>query len=75
MVKYFIIVSFMLSANAAGINDMANIAIANLKGGIGKSTIAVNLSCALAHRRSTVTVVDADITLRARKVRGMVRDG
>lgn len=35
------------------------VAVANLKGGCGKSTIAVNLACALAGKR-TVTLVDAD---------------
>ena len=38
------------------------IAVANLKGGCGKSTIAVNLACELSTRRNTrVTLVDADV--------------
>ena len=36
------------------------IAVGNLKGGTGKSTIAVNLACALADGGATVILVDAD---------------
>jgi hypothetical protein len=36
------------------------IAIGNLKGGTGKSTIAVNLACALVEGGDTVILVDAD---------------
>ena len=36
------------------------VAVAALKGGVGKSTIAVNLACALARLRRGVAVVDAD---------------
>lgn len=36
------------------------IAIGNLKGGTGKSTIAVNLACGLAEREHSVTLIDAD---------------
>ena len=36
------------------------IAVGNLKGGTGKSTIAVNLACALAADGAAVTLVDAD---------------
>ena len=35
------------------------VAIANLKGGVGKSTLATNIACALAGDRG-VTLVDAD---------------
>ena len=36
------------------------IAVGNLKGGTGKSTIAVNLACALADGGGSVVLVDAD---------------
>lgn len=39
---------------------MRRIAILNFKGGTGKTTTAVNLSCALASRRQSVLVVDCD---------------
>jgi chromosome partitioning protein len=36
------------------------IAVGNLKGGTGKSTIAVNLACGLAERECSVALIDAD---------------
>jgi len=39
---------------------MRKIAILNFKGGIGKTTTAVNLSAALALKRQSVLVVDCD---------------
>lgn len=36
------------------------IAVVNLKGGVGKSTIAVNLACELSTRQKVVTLIDAD---------------
>ena len=36
------------------------ISVCNLKGGVGKSTVAVNVACALASRSRTVELIDAD---------------
>ena len=36
------------------------IAVGNLKGGTGKSTIAVNLACRLAEKQRSVLLIDAD---------------
>ena len=36
------------------------IAVGNLKGGTGKSTIAVNLASCLAERERSVALIDAD---------------
>lgn len=37
------------------------IALANLKGGVGKSTLSVNLAVCLAHQSHSVVIVDTDV--------------
>jgi chromosome partitioning protein len=36
------------------------IAVTNLKGGVGKTTIAINLAVALTHRKKSVCIIDTD---------------
>ncbi len=49
-----------LAAKQGGIAIPKIVAVANLKGGCGKTTLAVNLACELLSQRTSVAVVDAD---------------
>ena len=50
---------------------MKIIAIANQKGGVGKTTTAVNLGCALAERGQRILIVDLDPQANATSALGM----
>ena len=41
------------------------VALVSMKGGVGKTTIAVNLACALADENTSVALVDADVQATA----------
>jgi len=48
---------------------------ANQKGGVGKTTIALGIGCALARRGSRVLLIDCDPQASATKVLGVTCDG
>ncbi|HEY6111893.1 MAG TPA: AAA family ATPase, partial [Chthoniobacterales bacterium] len=50
---------------------MKIIAIANQKGGVGKTTTAVNLGCALAERGQHILIVDLDPQANATSALGL----
>jgi chromosome partitioning protein len=50
-----------MAASSARVSRTAHVvAICSMKGGTGKSTVAVNLACAVAHAGGRVALVDAD---------------
>ena len=53
------------------VQQMKVIAIANQKGGVGKTTTAVNLGCALAERGQRILIVDLDPQGNATSALGM----
>ena len=50
---------------------MKIVAVANQKGGVGKTTTAVNLGCALAERGQRILIVDLDPQANATSALGM----
>src|SRR3982750_2877390 len=50
---------------------MKIIAIANQKGGVGKTTTAVNLGCALAERGQRILIIDLDPQANATSALGL----
>src|SRR5437773_1969186 len=53
------------------IRPMKIVAIANQKGGVGKTTTAVNLGCALAERGQRILIVDLDPQANATSALGL----
>ena len=53
---------------------MKKIAVANIKGGCGKTTIATNLACIAAGKGSKVVIIDADTQGSSMKFRAMRPD-
>ena len=58
-------------ARARALPGMKIVAIANQKGGVGKTTTAVNLGCALAERGQRILIVDLDPQANATSALGL----
>jgi len=63
------------SGNEKSLRETAIIGIGNQKGGVGKTTITVQLACALADMGRTVLIIDLDVNAGSTKHFGIKPEG